>query len=233
MMAALRRVTLVTRVLLRQNRLLLLMLLLWPCLLSVLVFALEHSAPESDDVQAMLQQELFYGLVLAGVGASVALGAEERAGRVSGVLGRAVSRSEYLLSLTAGAYLPFVTYGCVWFANASLLLRWSHAEGGSLPGIWSGSMVAGLLLCAVGVLFSTVLPQLGASVATGIILAVWITAARQQWGGLAWLLAGLVGRRSPGALPMFEESIAALSLAVLFLTLAGSLFERRDLRSAP
>ena len=182
MMAALRRVTLVTRMLLRQNRLLLLMLLLWPCLLSVLLFALEHNAPAPDDVRAMLQQELFYGLVLAGVGASVALGAEEKAGRVSGVLGRAVSRSEYLLSLTVSAYLPLVAYGCVWLANASLLLHWSHAGGGSLLGICFGTMVAGLLLCAAGVLFSMILPQLGASVAIGIILAMGITVAQQQWG---------------------------------------------------
>lgn len=225
MSARLRRIGLVTVTLLRQNRLLLILLLLWPAAMLGVLFAVEQSTLAAEDVAAVLSQELYAGLVLVGLGASVALGNEEKARRVTQVLGRAVSRGEYLAALWASAFLPFVAYCTVWLAGwvvCAALVR------PALPLAAIGAeMVAGFLLSTIALLLSVVLPQVGASIGTGIALAAGVYAGSISSSGVAGVFAALTGRLATLTATGLGESITA---GVMAAAAAVWLVQRRDLR---
>lgn len=221
------RIALITKQLLGQNRVLLVLLLLWPCLLSAIVWFASHGSPATDDVASILQQELFYGLVLVGLGASVALGTEQRARRIQQVLGRAIGRWEYLLALGAAAYLPFAGYVLVWLVNAGAFAAILHLHVPLLLATTGAELLAGLLLCAAGLLASVLLPQLLAAGVTGLLLAGCSAAGANGWGGIAGLFGLVLGRSSRLALPGAAES---LGLSAFLLLLAVAAFARRDIK---
>ena len=223
------RIGLVTRKLLRQNRVLLVLLLLWPCVLSSIVLAVDRGHPAVDDVAAILQQELLYGLVLVGLAASVAFGTELRAGRVRQVLVRAVSRGEYLVALAGAAFLPFVGYVLVWSGNAVVLAGLMHRHLPALVGTVVAELAAGLLVCAVGVLFSVLLPQLFAAAITGLALAALLSAAKYNLGSIALPFAAATGNPEPLitlSLPIAEAVVVTLVL----LAIAAAVFAHKDIR---
>ena len=228
-MGSLRRIGLVTRVLIRQSRILLALLLVWPCVLSIVLLVATHGAPAPDDVTSILEQELFYGLVLAGIGASSAFGVEQRARRTQQILGRAVSRTEYLLALGAAAYLPFAGYVLVWLANALGFAGLLHFRTPMLLPPLLAEFSAGLLLCAAGLLGSVLLPQLLAAVVTGGVLAGMLAAGLRGWGAIPCVFALAVGLQTTEKLPWadFGETIAA---AILTTAAAALVFERRDVQ---
>ncbi len=228
MTASLLRIALVARKLMRQNRVVLLLMLLWPCVLSAIVLGAFHGAPAKEDVVAILEQELFYGMVLVALGASVALGTERKAHRTQQVLGRAVSRTEFLLALGLSAYLPLAAYLLVWVGNAEAFAFLLHAGLPRLFATLVAGFSAGLLLCAAGLLFSVVLPQLGAAACTGVVLAGLVGAGRAGWGGVAGLLGVVTGFVLPTAVPWIAvgESTGASLLVVL---VAALLFSRKDM----
>ncbi len=226
---SLRRIGLVARALLRQNRILIGFLLLWPCLLSAVLFAADRGRPASEDVAAMLQQELFYGLVLVGLGASVALGTEQRARRVQQVLGRAVGRTEYLLALGVSAFLPFAGYMVVWVLTASAFAGLLHLRAPMLLAAVLAEAVSGVLLCAAGLLFSVLLPQTLAAIATGAVLTGLLTAARFGWGGPARLFNAAIGG-VPVLGALWAGVGEALLAALLLAAVAALVFTRKDLK---
>ena len=201
MIGRLRRISLVTRVLLRQNRILLGLLLLWPCVLSAVVLIASHGAPAADDVSSILEQELFYGLVFAGLAAGSAFGVEQRARRTQQVLSRAVSRTEYLLSLGAAAYVPFLGYVSIWLGNALAFSWLQHLEMPLLLPTILAELGAGLLLTAIGLLSSVLLPQLAATAMTGGVLAGMLAAGQRGWGAIPRVFALSVGLQGSERLP--------------------------------
>ncbi len=221
------RIAMVTRKLVRQNFVLLVLLLLWPCILSAILLVASHGGPAVEDVAAILQQELFYGLVLVGLGAGVALGGEQRARRTQGVLGRAVGRGEYLLALAAYAYLPFAGYVLVWLVNAGAFAGLLHLRTPMLASAVVAELAGGLLLCAVGMLFSVLLPPMFAAAATGVVLAGLLGAGTKGWGGLSRVFGAALGSSSPipwaGAAQALGGGVLAMGLAIL-------LFTRKDLK---
>ncbi len=226
---SLRRIGLVARKLLRQNRILLGFLLLWPCVLPAVLFAVDRGRPASEDVAAVLQQELFYGLVLVGLGASVALGTEQRARRVQQVLGCAVGRAEYLLALGLSAIAPFAGYVLVWALTAGSFAGLLHLRVPSLLAAVLAEAVSGVLLCAAGLLFSVLLPQTLAAIFTGAVLTGLLTAARYGWGGVARLFNAAIGGVSTvGAL--WAGVGESLILAVVLVAAASAVFARKDLK---
>jgi hypothetical protein len=223
------RISIVTRTLLRQNRVMIMLLLLWPCVLSGILLAASHGAPATEDVASILEQELFYGLVLVGLGSSVALSTEQRARRMQGVLGRAVGRSEYLLALGASAYLPFAGYVAVWLLNAGAFAGLLRLRTPALMPAVLAEFSAGLLLCVAGLLFSVLLSQLLAAVATGVVLAGLLAGGTRGWGGVARLFAAALG--GPTLLDkLWPGAWQALAASVVLALLAVLLFERKDLK---
>ena len=223
MNGSLLRMSLATRALLRQNRVLLLLLLLWPFVLSAILLAAEHGAPATEDIAAILEQELFYGLVLVGLGASVALGTEQRARRAQQLLGRAVGRAEYLLALGVSAYLPFTAYVLVWLVNAAAFAGLLHLRTPMLLPPVVAELAAGLLLCAVGLFCSVVLPQMLAAVATGLVLAALLAVGTQGRGSVAHLFAVTVGAQGTVLVPWRDAGEAVLA-AGLIVVLACLVF---------
>ena len=230
MTGSVERVRLVTSQLLRQNRILLALLVLWPCAFSGILLAADRKNVAVEDVTAVLQQELFYGLVLTALGASAALGTEQKARRVQQVLGRAVGRSEYLLALGASVFLPFTGYLLVWMGNAGLFAAVLHLHA---PMLFSAALVefgCGLLLCAAGVLFSVLLPQTLAAIANGVVLAALTLAGTHGVGGAAGLFTVATGNlttpRHALSVGLGEALLAAGALAGL----AALLFTCKDLK---
>lgn len=228
MNGSLARISIVARTLLRQNRLLISLLLTWPFLLSGILVAADHGSPIAEDVSAILEQELFYGLVLVGLASSVALGIEQRAHRTHQVLGRAVGRGEYLLALGLSAYGPFAGYVLVWLLNAGMFAHLLHLGTPLLLSAVAAELLTGLILGAVGLLFSVLLPQLPATIATGVVLAALVGAGSLGVGGIARLLAVVTGQAGGEA---FSPVIALESLGVAAAELVAAVlvFRRRDL----
>ena len=228
MKGSLLRISLVTQKLMRQNRLLLLLMLLWPCVLSGILMVAERGAPARDDVASILAQELFYGLVLVSLAASVALGTEWKARRTQQVLGRAVGRTEYLLALGASAYVPFAGYLLVWVCNAALFAGLLHASLPMLLVTLVAGLSAGLVLCATGLLFSAVLPQIAAAVGTGLVLAGCVAVGRHGARGMMALFGIVSGFGTPPTVPWVPVAEAA-GVAFVIVVLAAVLFARKDL----
>ncbi len=213
----------------RQNRVLLGLLLLWPCVFSAILLLASHGVPAVDDVAAALEQELFYGLVLAGLGTGMALGTEQRARRTQQILGRAVSRTEYLLSLGASTYLPFLAYVLVWLGNAGFFAGVLHLRTPLLLGSLVAQFSAGLLLCAVGLLCSVLFPQLLAAALTGAVLAGLTGAGIHGSGGLPRLFAVAVGQAVPAG-TLWSAAAASIGTAAAIITAAASVWARKDVR---
>ena len=229
MMGSLRRIALVTRTLMRQNRVLLGLLLLWPCVISGILLVASREAPAVDDVAAALEQELFYGLVLAGLGTSMALGAEQRARRTQQILGRAVSRTEYLLALGASTYLPFTAYVLVWLGNAGFFAGVLRLHTPLLLASLVAELSAGLLLCAVGLLCSVLFPQLLAAALTGVALAALTGAGMRGFGGMPRLFAVAVGQAAPGT-ATWSAAAGSVLAAITIIAVGALVWARRDVR---
>ena len=223
-----KRILLTTSALMRGNRVLIALLLLWPCLLSAILIAASHNSLSVEDVQAILQQELFYGLALVGLGGSTALGAELRAHRVQGVLGRAVGRAEYLLALGASAFVPFAGYVLVLLGNAVCFVAVFHATLPPLAPALACEFAAGVLVCAVGLLFSVLLPQVAAAVATGVVLGLLFAAGTRGGGSLLGAFAAIEGRSCDGSL--WIALGAPLAAALLAFGGAAAALAHKDLK---
>jgi hypothetical protein len=229
MNGSLQRIWLILTTLLRQNRLLLIGLVLWPFVLSLILFVAANGHPEVDDALSILHQELFYGLVLVGLGASTALGTEERTHRTQQVLGRGASRTEYLLALGLSAYLPFLGYLAAWLLNALVLAASLHSFPTGLPALLGCELLVGLMIGAAGLAWSVVLPQLAAAAADGLCLSLLLLAGGHDQA--AWLSA--FSCLSAGTTPAHGLAFSlALTIAASILLAVGGcvIFDRRDLR---
>jgi hypothetical protein len=111
----------------RQNRWLLLAFVLWPFLLGAFVWSPRRHA-QIDDVAAIVQQELLYGLAIAAFLSSSTIRNEERSRRIIGVLSKAVTRWQYLLGILLGA----IVSAAIYFMTVGLGVLWLI---GSTPSI--------------------------------------------------------------------------------------------------
>jgi hypothetical protein len=103
----------------RQNRWIVLAFVLWPFLLGVFVW-LPTRYVLTDDVAAIVQQEILYGLAIAAFLSSSTIRNEERSRRIIGVLSKAVARWEYLL----GILLASLSCAAVYFLTVGLAVIW-------------------------------------------------------------------------------------------------------------
>ena len=231
MHGSLRRIALVTRMLIHQNSVLVIFLLFWPCILSGILMLADHGRPQAEDAASILQQELFYGLVLVGFGSSVALGTEQRARRSQQVLGRAVSRTEYLLALGCASYLPFLGYTLVWLLNAAAFGGLLHLHTPTLLPVVLAEVAAGFLVCSVGLLSSTLLPQMGAGAACGLILAALFGAGVHGLGSVASVFGMVAGYAGQSLSAQFAGALLqSLAAAVVIAAVGCLVFTKRDLR---
>jgi hypothetical protein len=217
----------IARQLLWANRWLWLLLVLWPWgMAAVLLVGGLHPSPE--DVEALFAQQSIYGLALVAFTGGALLGNEQRSRRIVLVLGRAVSRRQYLGALWLTAFLPLTVYvldmaltgpvlgapgSIVWQSLAALtLLSLTAASLAVLASLWLPGVVAGVL--SMTVLSMLLLLPAGWQIAQTRLLQV--------------LLSGPVTEQP--ARVFVVATIEALVLSGAIFEGAVRLFERRDLR---
>lgn len=213
---------------LRQNRWLLILLVLWPCAITAILLVPKGKL-EIGDIQALLQQEAIYGVALAAFQAGALLRNEQRSRRIIQVLACSVSRGEYLFALLLATLLPLALYLAGFLVSGFLL---TNAVSLPMDGVYLLAAIIfeiGTWAACAALLFSVFLPSLLAS--AGSLLLV---------GGLFWaglppaqliLTAAsiqLKGRIDLGTIQLQDIGIAVGEMVVLFV-LAWILFARRDL----
>jgi hypothetical protein len=211
----------------RQNRWLLLAFVFWPLVLGAFVWAPHHAAAQ-DEVMDIIQQEVFYGVAVATFLISSAIYNEKRSRRIIGVLSKAVSRTQYLLSLVLGVgcfasvYLIAVCASMMWLAGVSdstLSICWALLLHAVIATMWMASLA---------LLFSTFLyPFVAAAFAGAIGFAPFALSSVNLVLTPMPVLLENIGK---GALMMNWEACGlALFESVLFIVVAARIFSVRDL----
>lgn len=209
----------------RQNRWLLIVLLLWPLVVGASV-RYTHSASTVSDVLEIVQPEMLYGLLIVTFLASSAVYNERRSRRILGVLSKAVSRIQYLLGFLVGATWFAVVYLLMIGVSVLWLLGWSTTIRGALSLCFDG-IVASIWAVSVGLCFSTfAYPFIAATLAGAVTLGPMILAGTHPI--LAPVAALIRGSNSFSGKVSAALIAAALAESILFLLLAERIFSRRD-----
>lgn len=209
----------------RQNRWLLIVLLLWPLVVGASV-GYTHSASTVSDVLEIVQPEMLYGLLIVTFLASSAVYNERRSRRILGVLSKAVSRIQYLLGFLVGATWFAVVYLLMIGVSVLWLLGWSTAIRSALSLCFDG-IVASIWAVSVGLCFSTfAYPFIAATLAGAVTLGPMILAGTHPI--LAPVAALIRGSNSFSGKVSAALIAAALAESILFLLLAERIFSRRD-----
>jgi len=221
----------VTRALLRENRWMLILLVLWPIVMAGILLV-PGGTPDKDDVLAVLHQECFYALALVTVTAASILGSEQRSRRSVFVLARAVSRSQYLLSAMLSALISSLVFIGSFTLCGFLLVGES---GGSFTAIGAMALLQ-FILCiwfaAVAVFFSIFLPAILASVAVSLVAgAIFLLGRHAVLFGVPRLIPDMLAMSlaRPSAISATAVASVLVQSVCVFL-LAVYLFSRRDLQ---
>lgn len=209
----------------RQNRWLLLAFVLWPLLLGSLVRS--PGEPTTADLSEILQQEMFYGLVVVAFLASSAIYNEKRSRRIVAVLSKAVSRAQYLLGFLVGAicfagvYFVAVGASVVWF------MKYPHVTF-MATATWLGQgLIASIWISSAALLFSTFLHPFIAAALTGVAAFAPLALPHQSviLTPMTMLIESLTV--ATATISWTAVSIAAVE-SVIFITAGASIFARRD-----
>ncbi len=149
----------------RQNRWIVIAFVLWPFLLGVFVWSPTRHVV-IDDVAAIVQQEILYGLAIAAFLSSSTIRNEERSRRIIGVLSKAVARWEYLL----GILLASISCAAVYFLMVGLAVVWlqgySPVELHYVGSLFLNGVVAATWIAALALMLSVFLhPIISAAIA--------------------------------------------------------------------
>lgn len=209
------------------NRWLWLLLVLWPWgMAAFLLISGLHLTPE--DIAALFQQQIIYGMALVAFAGGSLLGNEQRSRRIVLVLSRAVSRRQYLAALWLAAFLPLLMYvidlaltGPVLGAPADML--WQTL--GAL-------LLLSLTMASLAVLASLVLPGVIAGALSLAVLSLplllppgWQIAQARL---LQILLGGAVTEHT--RLVYGAGFLESVLLSGAIFEAAVRIFEQRDLR---
>ncbi len=209
-----RRVALLTRLILLRNKWLILLLMVWPVMIALVIHFL-GAGMNRDDIAALLHQESLYGVAMVAFAGSALLGAEERSGRIQPVLARTVTRLQYLAALLLAAWLPLVLY-VAGFVLAGFFFQ-VDAQGNALH-LWReirsmamSQLYLGVVVAAASIFFSVILPTAFAAVGTIAVAAA------------AEYLASIF--KASVRIPVFISFV----VAGVFFRAAIAIFERKDL----
>lgn len=222
----------------REQRWPILVLLLWVLVMSGLGLTVDVRS-DREDLLVIFKQLAAYGLAFAVFVGGSAIHNERKTRRILAVLSKAVGRGEYVSGLLIGIGSVLLLY-CLCMG---LTGSWTLGQSGfSVPLLWFlmfSLFVACALSAVVAVTFSTFLPPLFATLASGFVLAVPAAVMFQfgsSWGYLVpiyplldpFLKATFGMRVQPdwGSLALAIAETAGLWL------LAWRIFERRDVAVA-
>jgi ABC-type transport system involved in multi-copper enzyme maturation permease subunit len=214
------------RPLLRLNRWLLLLLLLWPYAMAALML-LGTGRPAADELLSLLKDECFYGIALVAFTGAYLLGNEQRSRRIITVLARAIHRWQYLLALLLAAWIPLALYLVGFVVSGSYMLHESRVPIQIVFDMALLQLVVGLWTGALSIFFSVFLPSILASIASGGTMAVL---AYLSIAGPGRLLERAANSTVASAQILLPRDLAlTLALSVIVFAAACALFARRDL----
>lgn len=211
---------------LRQNRWLLLALIVWPFLMGTLLWVPQRS-PSREDVSEILKMEVPYGVIVIAFLASSAIYNEKRSRRIIAVLSKAVSREQYLAGLLLGsAYFAIAYYAAIGLSTF-WLLGVSNNVANAILAVFVKGMTASLWTASLALFLSTFLhPFFAGALATASAFAAFALSAHIS------LLAPFAVFRG-GSDPLstqipFSVVIAVVAESVINLLFAARVFIRRD-----
>ena len=214
------------RPLLRLNRWLLFLLLLWPYAMAALTLIGEPSPPP-DAVLALLKEECFYGIALVAFTGAYLLGNEQRSRRIITVLARGIHRWQYLLALLLAAWIPLLLYLVGFTLSGSFMLHQARVPIHLVFDLAVLQLVVGLWTGTLSIFFSIFLPSILASLASGGTLAALAFFSISAPGRL--LAATTSATFETAGLVTPIDLAWTLALSAVVFAAACAMFARRDL----
>ena len=227
----------------RQQRWLVLLLVVYAVAMAGILVCSDKQPPSTEDVTFFLRQQSLYAPLFSVFLAISAIHNERKSRRILAVMAKAITRSQYLAGFVVGIFAIAAVY-CLAIGVAGTWL--AHSAHISSPYFWSifWSMlgivlIASALVSAVALFFSTFLMPIFAAAATAASIAVPAVLAQtlgRAWGSLLPIYALLMqawqsmpGRSGSADWPSL--GIAAIE-TVIFWGLASWTFSGRDITTA-
>lgn len=218
---------------LREQKLILFLILFWVAVFTVLL-SIDRSSAMRQELETFFRQELLYGIIIAMFSAASAVHNERRSRRILAVLSKGISRRQYLLGhLLAIALLSAVYYGAIGASNL-WLTRW-HAMEAELAGPLAVAFLGSQLAACIGLPCGVVLHPLAAAIVAGLFLSAPVGMARLLGDGTLRLFpASFALRDASQATYLTSWNGDALFLGALIsqwaaaFALALWLFRKRD-----
>lgn len=157
--------------LIREQRWLAFLLALYIVVMTA-VIAHDGAHAARADVAFLVKQQAIYAVLFSALLALSALHNERKSRRILAVLSKSVTRAQYLAGLLLGVMVLIGSYCLLVFAAGAVLAGQLQIAVAQVGIVVLGAFVAALLAAAVSVLFSTFLPPIVATAATGLVLAV-------------------------------------------------------------
>jgi ABC-type transport system involved in multi-copper enzyme maturation permease subunit len=180
--------------LIREQRWLALLLALYVVVMSA-VIAGGGERVSAGDVGFLLKQQAIYAVLFGALLALSALHNERKSRRILAVLSKSVTRAQYIAGLLLGVMSLIGGY-CVLVFLAGVFVAWRIDVGIAQIGMMTlAAVVAALLAATVALFFTSMLPPIVATAATGLAFALPV------------LLQPVAGARAQLILPVYSISL--------------------------
>lgn len=163
--------------LLREQRWLLVVLVLW-VVLSSAAASWGDSRASIEDVLFFLKQQAMYGVAFTAFLASAAIHNERKSRRILAVLSKGIERREYLGGLLLGVCSASVIYCAAMALAGVVVFPRAHVPQ---PGSWIvivTLLVISVLTSSIAMLFATIMPPFLAAIATAFTMGAMSVAAK-------------------------------------------------------
>lgn len=193
---------------------------------------------DRSDLLALFHQQASYGVIYTLFLAAASVHGERQSRRILLVLSKGIHRHEYI----AGLMLGSVLMTCLYMTSLGLVnfwLAWRLGFSANILPTLAAATLAGVLVAAIATMFSTFAHPLVATI--GTIILAGVPAGLQAWKGSP------VGMLSPVGYVLqqiFNSDFVngwtggwsfvpmAMVQIVFFWTLAGVIFQRKDVTAA-
>ena len=224
--------------LVREQRWLALLLVLYVAAMSG-VAAHDGARADRGDVAFLLKQQALYAVLFSALLALSALHNERKSRRILAVLSKSVTRAQYLAGLVLGVMTLIGGY-CLLVLLAGVFLLQRIGVAMSQAGLMvAAALVAALLAATVALFFTSFLPPIVATAATGLAVALPMALGPVIGDGARFILPvyslSMIITRSSFDLawsPVSRLLAAGIAEAVVVWWLAAVVFSLRDIAVA-
>ena len=156
--------------LVREQRWMALLLALYVVVMSGII-AHDGGKVAAGDVAFLIKQQAIYAVLFSALLALSALHNERKSRRILAVLSKSVTRAQYLAGLLLGVMVLIGGYCLLVFLAGAFLVRAIDVPAAQIGVMVLAAVVASLLAATVALFFTSMLPPILATAATGLALA--------------------------------------------------------------